>query len=136
MLAFYHRRCGSPRSGRLFKDLSLPYYERFYRDFSKRHGISGSVPHTARHSGPTDDRLHHRTTEQRLALRGRWLAPKSVRRYTKPSRMLALTSRLPSSLTSMASSIQPLLCKGLKDSLRLPPESQLTGETWLRRIES
>ena len=94
MLSAYHEFCGKLSAGPVFPSLTLAEYEAYFRYFRECYNISGFVPHTARHSGPTDDLLHGRMLSEKVAARGRWVAPKSVRRDTKPSRMLSLSARL------------------------------------------
>ena len=112
----------------MFPDWNLAKYEAFFRKFAKATGISGFVPHTARHSGPTDDLLHGRLTEQRVALRGRWSAPKSVRRYTKPGRMLALAHRLPPEIRKQEQLASGLLIESFFDNMRLKPIKSSSGD--------
>ena len=112
---------------RIFQS-NVCFFNQSFRKFAKATGISGLVPHTARHSGPTDDLLHGRLSEQRVALRGRWSAPKSVRRYTKPGRMLALAHRLPPAIRKQEQLASGLLIESFFDIMRLKPVKSSSGD--------
>ena len=75
---------------RLFPLLSLNSHERALRDLAKALGIESLevVPHTMRHSGPSNDLYHGRRSLQAVAKRGRWANIKSVQRYSKSGRLL------------------------------------------------
>ena len=55
----------------------------------------GVVPYSLRHSGPSWDRATRRLTLQEIQRRGRWLNERSVIRYERSARTLALLSGQP-----------------------------------------
>ena len=80
--------------GALFGDCSLAAYERaFAVAAAARHLEKLRItPHSARHSGPSNDMLHDRTDLQAVQKRGRWECLQSVRRYEKNANTLATNS--------------------------------------------
>ena len=113
------------RSGgdRLFPRLTLNAYEKILRDVVRDLGIAELevVPHTFRHTGPSNDLYHGRRKLQDVAKRGRWANIKSVQRYSKSGRLLKGWRTVPAASrrewTRLAPSTGALLLAALR---RLP----------------
>ena len=113
------------RSGgeRLFPRLTLNAYEKVLRDVVRDMGLAELevVPHTFRHTGPSNDLYHGRRTLQDVAKRGRWSNIKSVQRYSKSGRLLKGWRTVPAASrrewTRLAPSTGALLLAALR---RLP----------------
>jgi integrase len=77
----------APLGEKIFAPLSLPHWEKMYREFSKEEGVR-MTPHGLRHTGPSHDFHAHNVPLHSLQMRGRWLCIESCRRYAKPARLL------------------------------------------------
>ena len=105
---------------RLFPALTLNSYEKSLRDVTRGMGIAELeiVPHTFRHSGPSNDLYHGRRSLQEIAKRGRWSNIKSVQRYSKSGRLLRAWKLVPAdrrhAWTQRAASTGPLLVAALR----------------------
>ena len=108
---------------RVFPRLTLNAYEKILRDVCRDLGIAELeiVPHTFRHSGPSNDFYHERRLLTAVAKRGRWANIKSVQRYTKSGRLLrawrVLTPARRRDWTRLGPDTGALLLAGLR---RLP----------------
>lgn len=72
-------------AGHLFPGIGLAEYERSMTRALDSLGYSSHIlsPHIIRHSGASNDAVHHRRPLASIQKRGRWAAKKSVARYEK-----------------------------------------------------
>eukprot|EP00438_Fugacium_kawagutii_P026513 Skav230495 [mRNA] locus=scaffold2389:150110:150676:- [translate_table: standard] len=73
------------QAGHLFAGISLSDYERALDKAMDSLGYTSRIltPHILRHSGASNDAVHHRRALPSIQKRGRWAAKKSVARYEK-----------------------------------------------------
>ena len=90
-----HRIC--PPGGRIFDELTLSGYEHAVASAADELGLCAFrvVPHTFRHTGPSNDFLQKRRSLLAIQKRGRWKHLRSVTRYEKAGRVLRQWAKLP-----------------------------------------
>ena len=107
-------------SERIFGDLTLSGFETAVKGAAHRLGYKyfAIVPHTFRHSGPSNDMYHKRRKLPEIQKRGRWKSVRSVARYEKSGRLLRQWGRLTPSQQSKARSDAAMLPRELLAALR------------------
>ena len=81
------------------------------------------TPHVLRHTGPSNDALHHRRCLEEIQVRGRWLSVRSVHRYEKHARLLRQARRVSSTQCVLAAAAQLSVPAALLAALRHAPKA-------------
>ena len=86
-----------PPGERIFDELTLTGYEHAVASAADDLGLSAFrvVPHTFRHTGPSNDFLQKRRSLLAVQKRGRWKHLRGVTRYEKAGRVLRQWAKLP-----------------------------------------
>ena len=79
----------------IFSPLGLPTYERLVRKACDATGAGPATPHSVRHGGPSLAVFNKVLTLAEVQKRGRWLQPRSVRRYEKSGKLTRRVAATP-----------------------------------------
>ena len=127
VFALWHAKQVRAKADRVFPQLSLQSLEALFRKAHTQLCLNKLrvTPHVCRHSGPSHDVLNKIRSISEVQARGRWLSPKSCRRYEKSGRLLLQYARLDPRVARRAAIAETSLERLLTDILK-PPRSSST----------
>ena len=87
----------TPTGHRIFSRWTINRLEQVFKEAAAAAGLGcfAMCPHVVRHSAACNDFYHGRRSLPEIMKRGRWAATKSVARYEKSGRMLAMWAKVP-----------------------------------------
>ena len=106
----------------LFRHSDAQFLDAFNRALA-RLGIQGLgiVPHSIRHSGPSDDFRSGKRDLVAIKFRGRWRSDGSVRRYTKATRAMTMAHLIPEPVLSFGARIRGSVAELFQRGGTVPP---------------